>query len=92
MSDHERTEVIRTIFGHIVLLATMATVPFSLSMAAERPRNERALRTKLSQLMADPALRDELARRGRERVLAHYTQAQVAAKTYQVYCELLGRA
>ncbi len=51
-----------------------------------------ALRARLSQLMADPALRDELARRGQERVLAHYTQAQVAAKTYQVYCELLGGA
>jgi len=48
-----------------------------------------ALRAKLSQLMADPALRKELARRGRDRVLAHYTQAQVAAKTYQVYRELL---
>ena len=51
-----------------------------------------ALRAKLSQLMADPALRKELARRGRDRVLAHYTQAQVAAKTYQVYRELLGGA
>jgi len=47
------------------------------------------LRARLSQLMADPALRDELARRGRDRVLAHYTQAQVAAKTYQVYRELM---
>jgi len=51
--------------------------------------DERALRARLSQLMADPALRDELARKGRERVLAHYTQAQVAAKTYQVYRELM---
>jgi hypothetical protein len=52
--------------------------------------DERALRAKLSQLMTDSALREELAQRGRARVLAHYTQAQVAAKTYQVYCELLG--
>jgi len=50
--------------------------------------DERALRAKLSRLMADPALRDELARKGRERVLAHYTQARVAAETYEVYREL----
>jgi hypothetical protein len=30
-----------------------------------------------------------LARQGRERVLAHYTQAQVAADTYQVYQAVL---
>jgi glycosyltransferase involved in cell wall biosynthesis len=44
-----------------------------------------ALRARLAQLMGDPDLRRDLARRGRERVLARYTQAQVAAETYEVY-------
>ena len=33
-------------------------------------------------------LRAALAQRGRERVLARYTQARIAAQTYQVYQEL----
>jgi glycosyltransferase involved in cell wall biosynthesis len=91
-------------FGRVLVEAMSCGVPVVGSDSGEIPNvigdtglvfaegDERALRDKLSQLMADPALRDELARRGRERVLAHYTQAQVAAKTYQVYCELLGGA
>jgi glycosyltransferase involved in cell wall biosynthesis len=44
-----------------------------------------ALRDCLARLMADPALRADLSRRGRERVLAHFTQTQVAAATVEVY-------
>jgi glycosyltransferase involved in cell wall biosynthesis len=44
-----------------------------------------ALRECLERLRADASLRAELARRGRERVLAHFTQAQVAAQTVEVY-------
>jgi glycosyltransferase involved in cell wall biosynthesis len=47
------------------------------------------LRAHLMRLLGDPDLRAELARRGRERVLARYTQAQVAAQTYQVYRTIL---
>ena len=47
------------------------------------------LRATLSQLMDDPALHADLARRGRERVLAHYTQARIAAETHKVYRQLL---
>lgn len=50
-----------------------------------------ALRDRLAQLMANPDLRADLARRGRRRVLAHYTQAQIAAQTYQVYRAILDR-
>ena len=87
-------------FGRVLIEAMACGVPVVGSDSGEIPNvigeaglifaegDERALRAKLSQLMADPALREELARRGRERVLAHYTQAQVAAKTYQVYREL----
>jgi glycosyltransferase involved in cell wall biosynthesis len=47
------------------------------------------LRAHLTRLLGDPDLRAELARRGRERVLARYTQAQVAAQTYEVYRSIL---
>jgi glycosyltransferase involved in cell wall biosynthesis len=47
------------------------------------------LRAHLSRLLADPDLRADLTRRGRERVLDRFTQAQVANQTYQVYRALL---
>jgi glycosyltransferase involved in cell wall biosynthesis len=47
------------------------------------------LRRRLQALMNDRALWADLARRGRERVLAHFTQAQVAAQTVRVYREAL---
>jgi glycosyltransferase involved in cell wall biosynthesis len=49
------------------------------------------LRSYLTQLLHDPDLRADLARRGRERVLACYTQAEVATQTYQVYTQVCGR-
>jgi glycosyltransferase involved in cell wall biosynthesis len=91
-------------FGRVLIEAMACGVPVVGSDSGEIPNvigeaglvfpegDEQALRARLSRLMADPALREELARRGRERVPAHYTQAQVAAKTYQVYRELLGGA
>lgn len=91
-------------FGRVLIEAMACGAPVVGSDSGEIPNvigdaglvfaegDAQALRDKLSQLMADPVLRDELARRGRERVLAHYTQAQVAAKTYQVYQELLSGA
>ena len=48
-----------------------------------------ALRERLARLSGDVELRAELAQRGRQRVLANYTQAQVAAATFQVYQEML---
>jgi glycosyltransferase involved in cell wall biosynthesis len=48
-----------------------------------------ALRACLGQLVDNPELRASLSRRGRERVLAHYTQAQIADRTYQVYRSVL---
>jgi glycosyltransferase involved in cell wall biosynthesis len=47
------------------------------------------LRSHLGRLLRDQDLRADLARRGRERVLAHYTQAQIAAATHQVYRAIL---
>jgi glycosyltransferase involved in cell wall biosynthesis len=48
-----------------------------------------ALRERLVRLSGDAQLRAELAQSGRQRVLAKYTQAQVAAATFQVYQEML---
>jgi glycosyltransferase involved in cell wall biosynthesis len=50
------------------------------------------LRAHLARLLDDRALHRELAERGRERVLAHFTQAQVAAQTVAVYRDVAKRA
>jgi glycosyltransferase involved in cell wall biosynthesis len=49
-----------------------------------------ALRQQLERLRGDEKLRSELSRRGRERVLAHYTQAQIATRTLAAYETALG--
>jgi glycosyltransferase involved in cell wall biosynthesis len=48
-----------------------------------------ALKGQLTRLLGDPILRDQLARRARQRVLERYTQAQVAKATYGVYLQML---
>lgn len=50
-----------------------------------------ALRAHLAALQGDLTRRAELGKRGRARVLAHFTQAQIAAETYQVYRSVCGR-
>ncbi len=54
--------------------------------------DEEALRRHLQQLIQRPEWRDELGRRGRQRVLSHYTQAQIAAQTVAVYRQIIGDA
>ncbi len=49
-----------------------------------------ALQAHLSRLMANRAMRIDLAQRGRARVLAHFTQAQIAAQTVTVYHQMIG--
>jgi glycosyltransferase involved in cell wall biosynthesis len=44
-----------------------------------------ALRAQLQRLHDDTILRYDLAQRGRQRVLDHFTQAQIAQQTYEVY-------
>lgn len=48
-----------------------------------------ALAAALQRLLDDPGLRRELGRRGRERVLARFTQARVAAETVALYRQML---
>jgi glycosyltransferase involved in cell wall biosynthesis len=84
-------------FGRVLIEAMSCGVPVVGSSSGEIPHvigdaglifpegDVAALRERLARLAADPALRAELARRGRERVLAHYTQAAVARRHVEVY-------
>lgn len=84
-------------FGRVLIEAMACGVPVVGSRSGEIPHvigdaglivpeeDIDALRRGLLQLMQDDALRLDLARRGRRRVLEHYTQAQIAAETVEVY-------
>jgi glycosyltransferase involved in cell wall biosynthesis len=88
-------------FGRVLIEAMASGVPVIGSDSGEIPHvigdaglifpEERAdiLKAHLSSLLRDLHLRAELARRGRERVLTRFTQAQVAARTYEVYQAVL---
>jgi glycosyltransferase involved in cell wall biosynthesis len=89
-------------FGRVLIEAMSCGVPVVGSSSGEIPHvvgdggltfpegDVAALRGRLAALQADPGLRAELARRGRERVLAHYTQAAIARRHVAVYREMLG--
>jgi glycosyltransferase involved in cell wall biosynthesis len=90
-------------FGRVLIEAMACGVPVIGSDCGEIPHvvgdaglifpeeDAGALRERLVLLMRDPGLCAELARRGRERVLAHFTQAHIAAQTVAVYRELVDR-
>ena len=89
-------------FGRVLVEAMASGVPVVGSDSGEIPHvigdaglifpenQAEVLRAHLARLMGDADLRTELARRGRERVLDRFTQAQIAAQTYQVYRSVLG--
>jgi glycosyltransferase involved in cell wall biosynthesis len=89
-------------FGRVLVEAMACGVPVIGSDSGEIPHvigdaglvlpegQAGALRDHLTRLLQDLDLRAELAQRGRDRVLAHYTQAQIAAQTYSVYQAMLG--
>jgi glycosyltransferase involved in cell wall biosynthesis len=88
-------------FGRVLIEAMACGVPVIGSDSGEIPNvigdaglvfpegRANRLGSHLLSLLSDPDLRTELAQRGRERVLAHYTQAQIAARTYEVYRTIL---
>jgi len=90
-------------FGRVLVEAMACGVPVVGSNSGEIPNvigdaglvfpegDVDELRAHLARLLRDLDLRAELAQRGRERLLAHYTQAQVAAETRQVYQKALAK-
>jgi glycosyltransferase involved in cell wall biosynthesis len=90
-------------FGRVLVEAMACGVPVVGSDCGEIPHvigeaglvfpegDVEALRACLLRLTTAPRLRADLSRRGRERVLAQYTQAQIAAQTVQVYRQVLGQ-
>ncbi len=84
-------------FGRALVEAMASGVPVIGSDSGEIPNvigdaglifpegNVAALRQQLINLQQNPALRADLSRRGRQRVLAKFTQAEIAHRTYDVY-------
>jgi glycosyltransferase involved in cell wall biosynthesis len=91
-------------FGRVLIEAMACGVPVLGSSSGEIPNvigdaglifpegDVVALRATIGRLMDDEALRRELARRGRERVLAHYTQQALAQQYADVYRAMLDGA
>jgi glycosyltransferase involved in cell wall biosynthesis len=87
-------------FGRVLVEAMACGVPVVGSDSGEIPNvvgdagivvpegDVEALANQLHGLQRDEGLRCDLARRGRERVLARFTQAQIARETVAVYREI----
>ncbi len=90
-------------FGRVLVEAMACGVPVIGSTCGEIPNvigdaglifpegDEAALREHLRCLQDQPALRADLSQRGQQRVLDHFTQAQIARKTYEVYERVSGK-
>lgn len=88
-------------FGRTLIEAMACEVPVIGSNSGEIPHviadaglifregDEAELADKLRLLMEDDSMREDLARRGRKRVLQHYTSEVIAKKTYEVYLNVL---
>ncbi|HLC29580.1 MAG TPA: glycosyltransferase, partial [Dehalococcoidia bacterium] len=88
-------------FGRSLVEAMACGVPVIGSDSGEIPNvvgdagiivpegDSAALREQLQRLSESPALRRDLAQRGRQRVLEHYTQQRIARQTYACYAQLM---
>jgi len=88
-------------FGRVLIEAMACGVPVIGSDSGEIPNvigdagivfpegQSAVLRAHLAHLLRDAKLCSTLSQKGRERVLEHYTQKQIAAQTYQVYQQML---
>jgi glycosyltransferase involved in cell wall biosynthesis len=91
-------------FGRVLVDAMACGVPVLGSTCGEIPNvigdaglifpegDVATLRSQLQRLHDDATLRRDLAQRGRQRVLDHFTQAQIAQQTYEVYQSVLRHA
>jgi glycosyltransferase involved in cell wall biosynthesis len=90
-------------FGRVLAEAMACETPVIGSSSGEIPYvigdaglvfaegNAQKLVACVRKLLEDPVLYATLATRGRQRVLAYYTQEQIARQTYQVYLEVMDR-
>ena len=90
-------------FGHVLIEAMACETPVIGSDSGEIPNvigdaglifpegDAQALAETLRRLLHDEALRRNLARRGRERVLQHYIHGRIAEKTYRIYQQTLAQ-
>ncbi len=88
-------------FGRVLPEAMACETPVIGSRSGEIPHvisdaglvfeegNAQDLAACVRKLLADPTLYTSLATKGRQRVLEHYTQEQIARQTYEVYQEML---
>lgn len=89
-------------FGQVLVQAMASEIPVLGSSHAEIPnvigdaglvfeeRNIEDFREKLQQLVSSAELRSDLGPKGRMRVLSHFSNTRIAAKTYSVYRQILG--
>jgi glycosyltransferase involved in cell wall biosynthesis len=90
-------------FGRVLIEAMACETPVIGSSSGEIPLvigdaglifqegNVQELSACIRKLLDDTSLYMDLAQRGRQRVLEHYTQARIAQQTYEVYRSMIGQ-
>ena len=90
-------------FGRVLIEAMSCGVPVLGSSSGEIPHvigdagmifpegDTLTLRREIARIATNPALRADLARRGRARVLAEFTQAAIARRHVEVYATMRGQ-